>query len=92
MAYQLDGTKLLRLSWPELDAAPQTQAMKQILLSGVTAFDLRFLDSTGQWQNQWPPLNTNAANYLAQLPRAVEIRVTLKGLGTINRIIEVAAP
>ncbi|MDE2108680.1 MAG: hypothetical protein KGL98_00315, partial [Gammaproteobacteria bacterium] len=58
----------------------------------VTQFDLRFMDNTGQWQTQWPPLNVNSAAYLAQLPHAVEIDVTLKDLGRITRIVEVASP
>ncbi|MBU6420466.1 MAG: type II secretion system minor pseudopilin GspJ [Gammaproteobacteria bacterium] len=92
VAYQLDNDQLLRLSWPELDVPAQTQPVKQVLLANVTQFDLRFMDNTGQWQTQWPPLNVNSAAYLAQLPHAVEIDVTLKDLGRITRIVEVASP
>lgn len=92
LAYQLDNDQLLRLSWPELDVPTQSQPGKQVLLTNVTDFDLRFMDSNGQWQTQWPPLNAQATAYLAQLPRAVEISVTLKDLGRITRIVEVAAP
>ncbi|MGB9430218.1 MAG: type II secretion system minor pseudopilin GspJ [Gammaproteobacteria bacterium] len=92
VAYQLDDDKLLRLSWPELDNVPQTQPTKQVLLTHVTAFDLRFMDSTDQWQEQWPPLNATASAYLAQLPLAVEVDITLKDWGRITRIIEVASP
>ncbi|MGH8363734.1 MAG: type II secretion system minor pseudopilin GspJ, partial [Gammaproteobacteria bacterium] len=92
VAYQLDNDQLLRLSWPELDVPAQTEPVRQVLLADVTQFDLRFMDSSGTWQNQWPPLNVNNAAYLVQLPRAVEIDVTLKGLGRITRIVEVAAP
>lgn len=92
VAYQLDNDQLLRLSWPELDVPAQTQPVKQVLLANVTQFDLRFMDSTGEWQTQWPPLNANSAAYLAQLPRAVEIDVTLKDLGRITRIVQVASP
>ncbi|HKV96887.1 MAG TPA: type II secretion system minor pseudopilin GspJ [Gammaproteobacteria bacterium] len=92
VAYQMDNDQLLRLSWPELDVPAQTEPARQVLLTGVTQFDLRFLDSSGTWQTQWPPLNVNSEAYLAQLPRAVEIDVTLKNLGRITRIVEVAAP
>ncbi|HKS93268.1 MAG TPA: type II secretion system minor pseudopilin GspJ [Gammaproteobacteria bacterium] len=92
VAYQLDNDQLLRLSWPELDVPAQTEPVRQVLLTDVTQFDLRFMDSSDTWQNQWPPLNVNGAAYLAQLPRAVEIDVTLKDLGRITRIVEVAAP
>lgn len=92
LAYQLDNDQLLRLSWPELDVPTQSQPGKQVLLTNVTDFDLRFMDNNGQWQTQWPPLNAQATAYLTQLPRAVEISVTLKDLGRITRIVEVAAP
>lgn len=92
VAYQLDNDQLLRLSWPELDVPAQTEPVRQVLLTDVTQFDLRFMDGSGTWQNQWPPLNVNSAAYLAQLPRAVEIDVTLKDLGRITRLVEVAAP
>lgn len=92
VAYQLDNDQLLRLSWPELDVPTQTDPVKQVLLTDVTEFDLRFMDSNGEWQTQWPPLNANSTAYLAQLPRAVEISVTLKDLDRITRIIEVTGP
>ncbi|MGH8283554.1 MAG: type II secretion system minor pseudopilin GspJ [Gammaproteobacteria bacterium] len=92
VAYQLDNGKLERLSWPELDAVPQTQPTKQILLTDVAGLDLSFMDAGGQWQQQWPPLNALANAYLAQLPRAVKVTITLKDLGRITRIIEVASP
>ncbi len=90
IAYQLDDDKLVRLSWPELDNPAQAPPTKQELLTEVSAFDLQFMDSSGQWQTQWPPLNADTNNYLAQVPQAVEISVTLKDWGRITRIIEVA--
>ncbi|HVA54473.1 MAG TPA: type II secretion system minor pseudopilin GspJ [Gammaproteobacteria bacterium] len=91
VAYELDDDKLVRLSWPELDNPSQTLPTKQELLTKVSAFDLRFMDSSGQWQTQWPPLNTDVNLYLAQVPQAVEISLTLKDWGRITRIVEVAA-
>ncbi|HVA54439.1 MAG TPA: type II secretion system minor pseudopilin GspJ [Gammaproteobacteria bacterium] len=91
VAYELDDDKLVRLSWPELDDPPQAPPTKQGLLTQVSAFDLRFMDSNDQWQAQWPPLNADANAYLRKVPRAVEISVTLKDWGRITRIIEVAA-
>ena len=91
VAYELDDDKLVRLSWPELDNPSQTLPTKQELLTKVSAFDLRFMDSSGQWQTQWPPLNTDVNLYLAQVPQAVEISLTLEDWGRITRIVEVAA-
>lgn len=92
VAYQLDNKRLDRLSWPELDVPAQSKPVKQVLLTNVSAFDVLFMDDAGKWQTQWPPLNVSAAAYLSKLPRAVEVRVTLKGLGRITRIVEVATP
>lgn len=89
VAYELDNGNLLRLSWTELDRVDQTQPLKQTLLTDVTAFSLRYMDGNGQWQEQWPPLNTSANLYLARLPRAVEIKLTLKDRGEFTRLIEV---
>jgi general secretion pathway protein J len=91
VAYELDDDKLVRLSWPELDNPSQTLPTKQELLTQVTAFDLQFMDSSGQWQTQWPPLNTDVNAYLSQVAKAVEIDVTLKDWGRITRVVEVAA-
>jgi general secretion pathway protein J len=91
VAYELDDDTLMRFSWPELDNPSQTLPTKQELISKVSAFDLRFMDSSGVWQTQWPPLNADVNAYLTQIPQAVEISVTLKDWGRITRIIEVAA-
>ncbi|MGH8370766.1 MAG: type II secretion system protein GspJ, partial [Gammaproteobacteria bacterium] len=85
----LDDGKLLRLSWTELDRATQAEPSKQTLLTDVTAFSLRYMDASGQWQEQWPPLNTNPNLYLERLPRAVEIKLTLKDWGEFTRLVEV---
>jgi general secretion pathway protein J len=91
VAYQLDNEQLLRLSWPELDTPSQTLPTKQILLTDVSSFELRFMDNNGEWQTQWPPLNANASIYLTQIPKAVEIKVNLKDVGLITRVVEVAS-
>lgn len=92
VAYELDNGELQRLTWPELDVPSQSLPVKQTLLTNVTAFDVRFMDETGQWQTQWPPLNAPGTAYITKLPRAVEIAVTLKDLGRITRIVGVATP
>lgn len=89
VAYELDDGKLLRLSWTELDRSSQTQPLKQTLLSDVRAFSLRYMDVNGAWQDQWPPLNSNPNLYLTRLPRAIEIKLTLKDRGEFTRLIAV---
>lgn len=88
VAYELDNEKLLRLSWTELDRPAQTEPLKQTLLTDVTDFSMRYMDTNGQWQDQWPPLNLQTMQSVELLPRAVEIKVTLKDWGEFTRIIE----
>ncbi|HET6725226.1 MAG TPA: type II secretion system minor pseudopilin GspJ [Gammaproteobacteria bacterium] len=87
VAYELDGDKLVRLSWLVLDRSREVEPMKQVLFDHVIGFRLRFLDDAGQWQQQWPPLNQPAQEYLERLPRAVEVAVDLKDVGQITRLV-----
>lgn len=88
VAYQLDDGKLQRLSWTELDHAAQADPLKQTLMTGVTAFSLRYMQSDGQWLDQWPPLNVSSNQFLDRVPVAVEIKFTLKDWGEYTRIFE----
>lgn len=88
VAYQLDGDKLMRLSWPQLDRVREIDPLRQALLDKVVSLRLRFLDDTGEWQQQWPPLNQPPEQYLNRLPRAVEMQIDLKDLGMITRVVE----
>jgi len=88
VAYELNDGKLQRLSWTELDHATQAKPLKQTLLTGVTAFTLRYMGSNGQWLDQWPPLTVTSNQYLDRLPNAVEIKLTLKDWGDYTRIFE----
>lgn len=90
VAYQLDGTDLVRLSWPELDRTPQTPVTRQVLLTDVQAFRVQYLAPDGHYAEQWPPLNSNPGAFLSQVPPAVRISVTLKDWGEIHQLIEVA--
>lgn len=91
VAYTLEDGKLIRFSWPELDQAVEMEPEKQILLPDVEAMDVEFLTGSGSsdFQNQWPPINLGTAAPL--LPSGVSIKLTLKDLGDITRIVEVAA-
>jgi hypothetical protein len=60
------------------------------LLDGVEAILFRFLQSNGEWVEQWPPTNQPGPMGARQRPRAVEIILTLTGEGEITRLLEVA--
>jgi general secretion pathway protein J len=92
VAYALEDGQLVRYFWLELDRAPQSEAQKQVLLLDVAGLDVEFMPTAGgSFNNQWPPLNANAA-LQATLPSAVSIKLTLKDWGDLTRIVEVAHP
>lgn len=89
VAYTLEDGKLMRYSWLELDQAVETEPEKQVLLPDVAAMDVEFLgNGSGDFQNQWPPLNVVGA---PALPAGVSIKLTLKDWGDVTRIVEVAS-
>jgi len=94
--YRLKDHKLLREIWPNLDRAPEDKPTATTLLTHVKQFDVRFLDTGGQWVDHWPEggnittsgaSNTSAA--MTALPRAVEVTLRTDTVGTMTRILEV---
>jgi general secretion pathway protein J len=95
VGYRIQDDELVRLVWPELDQARVTDPVEQPLLKGVTRLTVRFLDSQGQWQDQWPPLNQDPKAYLDVLPKGIQVAIDVKGLGAdgagrITRTVELA--
>lgn len=88
VAYRFDDEKLLRLQWPQLDNAPGIEAKQTTLIDDVENVSIRFLDQNGEWQEQWPPLNsdggTNAGNSTG--PTAIEVVLQLNDWGEIRRL------
>ena len=73
---------MIRNYWYHLDSLDDTPTKRRQLLSKVEDMSLRFLDRTGEWHDSWPPLELEEPG----LPAAVETRLTLEDLGTINRL------
>ncbi|OYY70825.1 MAG: type II secretion system protein GspJ [Sphingomonadales bacterium 28-55-16] len=71
VAYVLENGALKRLSWPMLDGAAPADAAT--LLENVTSANVEYRDDKGQWRGDWSAADANA------LPRAVALRVTVKG-------------
>lgn len=103
VAYQLElepkakTYRLLRLRWPVLDHANDTQPREQILLEKVERAEWRFLDVQNQWQTAWPSLefqNNRAigVNETATLPRVVELTLELADYGELRFLFRPALP
>jgi len=90
VAYEVQDDQLLRKVWPVLDRALDTEPFEGVMLEGIKAVDLRFMDGNKEWQTQWPQPNLGGANQApAAMPRAVEITIDLEDWGRIRRVFEV---
>ncbi len=91
VAYRFEEEKLVRLQWPQLDNAPGAEAKQTILIDEVEGVTIRFLDQNGEWQEQWPPLNSGdstggtGAGNTTDLT-AIEIVMKLNDWGEIRRL------
>jgi general secretion pathway protein J len=67
--------------WSGLDADPRDAPARHVLLTGVLALDLDYLDSARAWIPAWP-----APNETAPIPRAVRLRILLDSGEEIVRV------
>jgi general secretion pathway protein J len=88
IAYKLKEQKLIRVAWPVLDRAQDTEAMETEVLTNVETIEWRFLNEQEEWVSAWPEEGEKAE--LNPLPKAVEFIFELKDWGKIRRLILVA--
>ncbi|MEY3219010.1 MAG: hypothetical protein RIT27_367 [Pseudomonadota bacterium] len=79
----LEHKTLYRQYWTVLDRARQSLPIKTPLLKNVESLSLRYLDSQNQWIKQYPPSQPTQNTI-----KAVEITISLKNWGTLQRLIE----
>jgi general secretion pathway protein J len=85
VGYRLEDKTLSRLTWNELDQAPQSKPVATPLLEGVTQLAVRYYSTaTKGWASTWPP-----EGQLRQLPSAMEITLTIEGRGQFLRLLRV---
>ncbi len=89
VSYELTENTLKRYTWGQLDGAIAEEYFTTDLLEGVESIKLRYLDTSNQWHNTWPPLN-NLNNVQAGVPRAMELTIKVEQLEEIKRLF--AAP
>ncbi len=84
LAYRLNEKHEIELwLWPGLDIAPGAVPARYPLLTGVSRFDLNYLNAGLAWVDVWPAAATDAA-----IPRAIQLRLVLSSGEEIVRIIE----
>jgi general secretion pathway protein J len=89
VSYVLDGDRLIRRYTTVLDATLANAVVERELLKDVVALQLRFMDSSRAWLDQWPPLAASTSPQVDLRPVAVEITLELRDVGRIVRIVEV---
>lgn len=95
VAWQREEDKLFRLHWQVLDQAQDSEPARLEVLDGVDEIAFRFLDASGNWHEQWPPIDVSAplpgpADEPVEqpLPVAIEFILELEDAGRIRRLVE----
>ncbi len=85
--YQLTAGRLERAVWPVLDRVPATRPQRQVLLTGVEQFSLRYFDGRvgTQWTDFWPPDSSGPG--IERLPRGVEFTVRFADGTRVRRVV-----
>ena len=95
VAYRVDDGTLVRFHWNVLDRTLNNLPVETIMLDDVSSLTFRFLQDSGDWVDQWPPLSaqtaqsTSPGGAVGELPLAVEIVLALESEGEITRVVEV---
>ena len=89
-AYRMEDDELIRYHWMVLDRTLANQPAEVVLLDGVESILFRFLETNGQWTEQWPPNSRPGDLGVRERPRATEIILTLAQEGEIRRLVEIA--
>lgn len=87
IAYVPDQDTLIRRTWRVLDRAQDSLPDEEVLVEGMQQFTIRFLDDSDEWQDNWPPQQTQTTGgSFIQLPRAAQVEIALDDVGTLSWI------
>ncbi|WP_417539436.1 type II secretion system minor pseudopilin GspJ [Marinobacter sp.] len=90
VGWEYTGSELRRRYWPTVDQGQEDNSQDLLLLDGVTAFDLRFMNDQNSWEPEWPPeqaiasLSPGTRPEIA-FPLAIEITLEHERFGEIVR-------
>lgn len=88
--YRLEDERIIREFWPVTDPTLSNELREDVLLEGVEALEIEFLDGQGEAQGEWPAVDSPDAVDNG-LPAAVSITIRLHDWGEIVRTVEVAS-
>jgi len=89
VAFRLDGSRLVKDSWPVLDRSIETRPFSQVILEGIEGFDVSFIDKNERVLRTWPPPE-DQTGATQSLPRAVNIQLEIRNWGRIDRLFLVS--
>lgn len=89
VAYRLDEDQLIRMTWPFVDRAQDSQASETTLIDNIVSAELRFYDDEGEVSDTWPTATAQTSDDPIELPRAVELTLELGDWGKVVRIFRV---
>lgn len=90
VGWEYTGSELHRRYWPVVDQGQEDNSEDVLLLEGVTAFDVRFLNDQRSWQPEWPTDEMMAALSPGdrpdlRLPLGMEISIEHETFGELVR-------
>lgn len=91
VAWEYSGSELRRHYWSVVDQGQDDSSRSVLLLDNVQAFDIQFLDASGNRLAQWPEEAVLAEQVAGQrpdmpLPRGIEITLEHEQFGELTRI------
>ncbi|MBQ0831941.1 type II secretion system minor pseudopilin GspJ [Marinobacter sp.] len=91
VGWEYTGTELRRRYWPTVDQGQEDNSQDLLLLEGVTAFDLRFLNDQNGWEQEWPSDESMAALSPGSrpdipFPLGIEITLEHERFGEMERV------
>ncbi|MEZ5462570.1 type II secretion system minor pseudopilin GspJ [Dokdonella sp.] len=89
VSYAVSEETLRRGRYAVLDRAAGSAPQWSDQLEGIQSLRFRYLGGQGDWNDRWPPQDAPPGS--AELPRAVEFRITLEEWGELRRVIALPA-
>lgn len=82
LAYHLNGKQEIELwLWPGLDLSSDVQPVRHLVLTGVSQFDVHYLNRDLAWVAAWPTSPGDAA-----IPQAVQLHIVLTSGEALVRV------
>lgn len=89
--YRVEDRQLIRATFRVLDQSQDSKALDAVLLTGVDAMTLRYLDAERQWHDRWPPGSADVPPARQPPPLAVEITLETRDQGNLQFLFKVGA-